>query len=82
MGTNGGCHCINGIELDKRLAVRRILVDYGRLERRIAELEKALREVAEHPNNGHPCDCETGINKNDVIIPCQSCIAKKALEAK
>ena len=68
MGTNGGCHCLDGLEHEKRIVVGTIVVDYGRLENRVAELEKALREIADYDD----CDCGS----------CLSCIARIAREAK
>ena len=60
MGTNGGCHCLDGLEHEKRIVVGTIVVDYGRLEKRVEELEKALREC--HWSHTHPTVCSNRVD--------------------
>ena len=73
MGTNGGCHCLGGLEREKRIVVGTIIVDYGRLEKRVEELKKALRKIALMP-----CDCF----RNSGCGSCSAREALKTLEAK
>jgi len=66
---------------EKESAVERATANMIAAQNRVAELEKALRDIVERHEGEYSCDCEED-DEDDVIILCDACIAKKALEAK